>query len=94
MIRNTGRMSGSEVVQVYIGKPGSAVERAVKELKGFSKVTLGPGTASTVEIPIPVSDLAYYDEQESRWIVERGDYTVHTGNSSDNISGQLLIRIE
>jgi beta-glucosidase len=93
-VNNTGNMAGSEVVQVYIGKPKSKVERALKELKGFSKVYLEKGDSKNVEILVDVENLAYYDETLSKWQLEPGEYIIYTGNSSDNISEKLKITIK
>ena len=57
------------MVQVYVAVPDSQVERAPKELKAFQRVGLQPGETKTVQLDIPVKDLAYYDEQ-SGWTVE------------------------
>ena len=93
-VNNTGNSDGSEVVQVYIGKPKSKVKRALKELKGFQKVNLKSGKESTVIIEIPVSSLAFYDESISDWNLEKGDYYVYVGNASDNISNRLTVTIK
>lgn len=52
MLKNTGKMAGAEVVQVYICCPGGRVFRPAKELKGFKKVFLEPGESKTVTIPL------------------------------------------
>ncbi|WP_461644111.1 beta-glucosidase family protein [Labilibaculum euxinus] len=94
MLANTGKIKGSEVVQVYIGKPKSKVDRALKELKGFSKVYLNPGQEQQVKIEISVDDLAFYDESISDWNLEKGTYIIYIGNSSDNIIQKQKINIK
>ena len=94
MLANTGKIKGSEVVQVYIGKPKSKVDRALKELKGFKKVSLDPGKEEQVEIEISVDDLAFYDESISDWNLEKGTYIIYIGNSSDNIIQKQKINIK
>ncbi len=93
-ISNVGGRSGSEVVQVYVGKSKSKVKRALKELKGFQKVEVDSGKGVTANIEIPVSALAYYDETTSNWIVEKGTYNVYVGNASNNISKSLKITVK
>jgi beta-glucosidase len=66
-------MAGEEVVQLYIGARSSNVERALKELKAFTKVSLAPGETRTVRLAVPASEFAYYDAAKG-WIVEPGDY--------------------
>ncbi|MDM8159339.1 glycoside hydrolase family 3 C-terminal domain-containing protein [Labilibaculum sp. K2S] len=94
MLANTGEVKGSEVVQVYIGKPKSKVERALKELKGFKKVSLNSGKEEQVEIEISVDDLAFYDESISDWNLEKGTYIIYIGNSSDNTIQKQKINIK
>jgi beta-glucosidase len=84
-VTNTGTVAGAEVVQLYVTYPGSAVERAERELKGFSKVELEAGETKTVDIEIPTNSLAYYDVSESSWVVEALEHAVHVGTSSRDL---------
>jgi beta-glucosidase len=61
------------------------VERSVLELKGFAKVTLEQGETQTVEMSVPVNDLAYYDVTEDSWVLEGLEYDVHIGTSSRDL---------
>jgi beta-glucosidase len=81
-ITNQGEMGGCEVVQVYIACNGSAVDRPVKELKGFTRVHTEPGETKTVSFEIKAADLAYYDTGSGEWVVEEIVYTVYVGSSS------------
>ncbi|HEX2926713.1 MAG TPA: glycoside hydrolase family 3 C-terminal domain-containing protein, partial [Ruminiclostridium sp.] len=83
-VKNTGKMAGDEVVQLYIGYKNSKVERHVKDLKGFTKVHLEPGETKTVTIEISSDDLAYYCESSKTWVVENIVYTAMIGASSAN----------
>lgn len=94
MVKNTGAVEGSEVVQVYIGKSNSKIKRALKELKGFNKINLTKGEQKTVNISIDVNKLAFYDETISDWNLEKGYYNIYVGNASDNISKTLKIKIQ
>ena len=93
VVKNTGVVNGSEVVQVYVGKKNSKVKRALKELKGFEKISVLQGESKKIEIKIGVSKLAFYDEKKSDWNIEKGEYIVYVGNASDNISKELKITI-
>jgi beta-glucosidase len=84
-VTNTGSVAGAEVVQLYAAYPGSAVERAERELKGFVKVVLEPGETRTVEIQVSVNDLAYYDVTDSAWALEGLDHEIHVGTSSRDL---------
>lgn len=92
-VSNTGSRDGKEVVQAYVGKLNSRVERAPKELKGFSKVLVPAGAKQQVQISIPVSSLAFYNEDAHAWEVEKGDYKLFLGNASNNISSELSFSI-
>lgn len=94
-VKNTGKIDGSEVVQFYISKDESDVIRPVKELKGFEKVHLKAGADSTVSLKLSLKDsISFFDEYQDEWSVEKGDYKVHVGNSSDNITSTLPFKIE
>jgi beta-glucosidase len=80
-VTNCGPVAGDTVVQIYVAAPASRVERAPKELKAFRRIGLKPGETKTVQVDIPVKDLAYYDEQ-SGWTVEPTSYTLIAGQHS------------
>ncbi|MFZ1863163.1 MAG: glycoside hydrolase family 3 C-terminal domain-containing protein [Polyangiales bacterium] len=92
-VANTGTVAGAEVVQLYVSYPGSAVERAERELKGFAKVMLEPGETQTVEIAVPINSLAYYDVGEATWMVESLDYGVHLGTSSRDLPLSATLQV-
>lgn len=92
-VTNTGAMAGDETVQLYVGYQGSAVDRPVKELKGFAKVALQPGETKTVRIAVPVRSLAYWDEAQARWIVEEIGYRVMVGPSAAETRSSAEFRV-
>ena len=76
-VKNTGKMPGKEVVQVYVSAPGKDMEKPERELRGFDKTgILQPGESQMVTIDIPYRDLASFNEAESQWQVEPGEYQV------------------
>lgn len=93
-VSNTGESEGAEVVQVYIGKPESDVIRAVKELRGFQRVEVKAGETQVASVSIDIDDLAYYDESIGDWTLEKGEYMIYVGNSSDHISETMTIVVE
>lgn len=60
-VQNVGERTGSEVIQLYIRDVAASIARPVKELKGFEKVTLEPGSSRTVEFVITEPMLQFYD---------------------------------
>lgn len=93
-VKNTGKVDGKEVVQLYASKSDSKVSRASKELKGFKKVLVKAGNSETVSIKLPVKELAYYDVASKKWVVEAGKYTLKVGNSSRDIKKEIAITIK
>ncbi|MFX0101987.1 MAG: beta-glucosidase [Candidatus Hodarchaeota archaeon] len=81
-VKNEGNVAGDQVVQAYVGYNNSAVTRPVKELKGFTRISLDPGESKTASIKIQAKDLGYYDVEKGKWMVEKIEYTFHVGFSS------------
>ena len=76
-VTNTGAFAAKEVVQVYVASPGQDMPKPARELRGFAKThKLAPGESETVRIDIPYTSLAAFNEVESQWQVEGGNYTV------------------
>ena len=92
-LKNTGKYAGKEVVQLYITKDGSKVERADKELKAFKKIAVPAGKEVLVTLNVNVKDLAYYDEASKNWVVEPGRYKLLAGSSSKDIKGTVGIQV-
>ncbi len=81
---NIGDRSGDEVVQLYIRHPDASVPRPIKELKGFKRITLGPGERKTVTFSLHTHQLGYYDET-MQYAVQPGTVEVMVGNASDHL---------
>jgi beta-glucosidase len=81
-LANTGKVTGEEVVQLYISDPLASVSRPVKELKGFQKILLQPGESRDVTFEITPDMLAFYKIDMS-YGVEAGEFDVFIGGSSD-----------
>ncbi len=81
-VTNTGAYAGEEIVQLYVSAIDSAVERAPKELKAFTRIALQPGETRTVQFRVPISRLAYYDESQADFVVEPLEYEVFVGAHS------------
>ena len=93
-IHNTGKRVGKEVVQVYVSKSDSTIDRPLQELKAFTKTTaLDPGATEEIQIIIPVSDIRYWDETKNDWALEKGGYTIKLGSSSRDIRQVYEIKL-
>jgi len=93
-VKNTGKVDGQEVVQLYAAKSDSKIERAAQELKGFEKVLVKAGSSETITIQVPVKELAYYNIETKKWTVEPGNYTFKLGSSSRDIKNEIQISIK
>jgi len=83
-VQNAGSRAATEVVQLYVHDRIAPTTRPVRELKGFSRVTLGPGESKTVEFSVKANDVGSYD-QNMTWIVPPGTYDVWVApNASDS----------
>ena len=85
-VTNTGNRVGADVVQLYITDMKCSVDRPVKELKAFQKVTLKPGETKTVTLKTDMRALSFWDEETNNWKAEPGDFIALVGDAADNIS--------
>ena len=92
-VHNTGKRDGQEVVQLYVAHMGSKVERPIKELKGFQRVTLKAGETKILLFPLKAKDLAYWDEQKKQWVVEDEKVNLMVGASSADVKLQQAISV-
>ena len=84
-VTNTGKVEASEVAQVYIAPVKPAVARPLKELKGYEKVRLAPGASANVTVTLPRSAFARYDTASHAWKVDKGEYVILVGASTEDI---------
>jgi beta-glucosidase-like glycosyl hydrolase len=90
-VKNTGNVDGDEIVQVYMRTPDSpaSLERPIKRLKGFQRVTIAEGQTKTVSIDIDCSDLWFWDGEKERITFDQGRYVFEIGASSKDIRGTV-----
>ena len=84
-VRNTGPRSGRTVVQAYLSRPGSAVDRPPLWLAGFAAVTADAGQEATVDVVLAPRAFEHWDEAAHRWVVEPGEFTVRVGGSCTDL---------
>lgn len=84
-IKNTGKVFGKEAVQLYISPLDNVIDRPVKELRKFDKISLNPGESKTVSFELSQKDFAYYNTCLHDWHVESGCYDILVGASSQDI---------
>lgn len=95
-ITNTGKFEGKEAVQLYVAAPNSkALNKPEKELKAFCKTrNLKPGESQIVKLIIKIGDLASFDEQQSSWRVDEGEYKFLVAASSVDVRTTLSAYVE
>ena len=85
-VKNTGRVPGREVAQLYLTAPAKSLDKPAQELKGFAKTKpLGPGETQTLSFVLDARSLASFDPASSAWVAEAGRYEVKLGASSRDI---------
>ena len=92
-VKNVGEKAGREVVQVYAALPKGSIVKEAQRLVAFAKTEeLAPGAECEVRMLFELSVLASYFEGESRYKIEKGDYLLRVGNSSENLQTAAAIR--
>jgi len=92
-VTNGGKRAGDEVVQLYVRHRGSSVARPREDLRGYKRLTLGPGETRTVAFPLAASALAYWSPDAHRWVVENEPVEIAVGASSADIRLRRTIRV-
>ena len=93
-VKNTGKVAGKEVAEVYVTAPKGAYEKPAKELKTFGKTReLKPGESQTLKMTLEKRDLASFDEANSQWKVDAGNYIFKVGTDVENIKGTASLKV-
>jgi beta-glucosidase len=93
-IQNTGNRAGKEAVQLYVRDAESTIDRPIRELKGFEKVSLNPGETQTVSFTLDKRTFAYYNTDIHGWTVESGVFEIEMGSSSRDIRLRGMVTVE
>ena len=92
-MKNAGARTGAEIAQVYVQEIKPVVPRPLKELKGFARVTLGPGASKVLSVNLDPAAFSYYDVATHAWKVNPGEFRLLVGSSSTDIRLAELITI-
>ena len=91
-VRNTGRVRGKTVAQVYVS-PRAGGWEAPRRLAGFRKLDLAPGAVATVSLSVDPRLLATYDGAAGCWKIVTGTYEVQLGDSAQDIQARTTVRL-
>lgn len=83
-LENTGDFDGDEIIQLYIGSENTAVDRPVRLLKGFRRVTVRKGESVVTGVSADIEDIKFYNPATSEWELD-ASYTVYIGTDSRNV---------
>lgn len=92
-VKNTGKVAGAEVSQVYVKDVKSTIFRPEKELKGFDKVYLEPGETKTITVTLDKRAFAFYNVLVHDWTVESGEFEILVGASSRDIKLSHVVTV-
>ena len=93
-VKNTGKVSGKQVAQIYVAAPKGAYDKPAKELKAFAKTReLRPGESETLSVSIPRRLLTSFDETHSQWLGDAGTYTFMVGDNVEHIFGSADLKL-
>jgi beta-glucosidase len=82
-VANTGTVAGDEVVQLYTHQRAGSASRPVRELKGFKRMSLGPGEKKTVTLTLETKELGFWSPATHAWAIEAGVFDLWVGTDSN-----------
>ncbi|MGH9687093.1 MAG: beta-glucosidase H [Candidatus Acidiferrales bacterium] len=92
-VTNTGKRSGADVAEVYVGELHPRLPRPVRELKGFARVELRPGETRLINVQLNSRAFAYFDTGAREWHVDPGQFKIYVGDSVDQLPLESTITL-
>ena len=93
-VKNTGKLRGAAVVQVYAGSSKPKPENPIKALVAFGKTTVETGESQIVRLDVKARDFASWSEAEQKWVVEAGDYDFSIGRNAADLVATAKVAVE
>ncbi len=92
-VTNTGKRSGSEVIELYVHDQKPKMDKPVQELKGFRKIKLAPGETKSVQLSLNSRDFSYFEPLKRVWRADAGSYEIRVGASSRDIRSKVSVKL-
>ena len=93
-VRNTGKVAGRDVVQLYVSAPKGKLDKPKKELRAFAKTgVIAPGESTTVTLSWNIMDMASFNEKTNAWVLDKGTYTWSVAASSADVKATVEKKI-
>jgi beta-glucosidase len=92
-VKNTGNVTGKEIVQLYVHDQEASIARPEKELKAFSKISIKPGQTKTVKFSLDREAFWFYDVVQKDWAIEKGLFEIQVGASSRDIRLRKVVEV-
>jgi beta-glucosidase len=89
-----GPFEAKETVQLYVGDESSSVQRPLRELKAFAKVSLRPGERKTIRFSLDKRAFAFWSPEHDDWVVESGYFEIAVGSSSRDLRLRARVFVE
>ena len=93
-IKNTGKVKGDEIAQIYVHDTNASIKVPVNQLKRFERITLSPGESKTLTFKIPTSEFSFYNNATNDFKIEPGKWEIQVGSSSKDIRLKKYITIQ
>ena len=93
-VKNTGKVTGKEVVEVYFSAPEGNLDKPYQELAAYQKVEVKAGETKEVTLSFDTDEMASYDENNEQYVLEDGTYKIRVGNSSRNTVEAADIKLD
>jgi beta-glucosidase len=93
-VKNTGKVAGKEVVELYVSAPAQNIDKPEQELKAYGKTRLlAPGQSQLMHFTLHAGDLASFYTDKSEWIADAGEYKINVGMSSRDIAKTVTFKL-
>ncbi|MBQ7118327.1 MAG: fibronectin type III-like domain-contianing protein, partial [Clostridia bacterium] len=84
-VTNKGEVDGDEVIQIYVGSNNKEIDRPVKLLKGFKRISVKAGESLSAEVDVLIDDIKFYNPENADWELDES-YTVYVGTDSKSVT--------